>query len=186
MDLENYLGSERLETLFDMILAIILIVLFMQLPQPDKVSLNELIGLKHVFITFFISFLSCISLWMHHHNLFGKIDNIDNTGILINLGLLVLILIIPYLTRYVSTHFDMLVPQVIYGLYFLVMDILFLLLTRQLMKINQKNIADDSYIVKQSVIVSVIIIIGIIIGYIGYPHIISYTCLLSIIIWFKI
>lgn len=185
MDLEKYLGSERLETLFDMMLAIILIVLFMQLPQPDKVSLNELIGLKYVFITFFISFLSCISLWMHHHNLFNKIDNIDNSSILINLGLLVLILTMPYLTNYVSTHFNMLIPQVIYGFYFLVMDILFLLLTRQLMKINQKNIADDTYLIKQSILVSIIIIIGIIIGYIGYPRFISYTCLLSIIIWFK-
>lgn len=186
MNLENYLGSERLETLFDMILVIILIVLFMQLPQYDKVSLNELIGLKYVFITFFISFLSCIALWMHHHSLFSKIDNIDNVSILLNLGLLLLILTIPFLTKYVSTHFNMLVSQVIYGFYFLVMDILFLLLTRQLMKINQKTIANETYIIKQSILVAIIIIFGIIIGCIGYSHVISYMCLLSIIIWFKI
>ena len=74
---ENFLETGRLEAFYDAIIAIIVTVLVLELPQPATASLASIWALKTSYFAYLISFLVCANLWQYHHiesieTLFGK------------------------------------------------------------------------------------------------------------------
>ena len=66
--------TTRFETFFDAIIAIIITVLVLKIPQPTSATPEALLQLNPIFISYLISFLILYNIWYANHNLFQHIE----------------------------------------------------------------------------------------------------------------
>lgn len=183
MSNENYMTTNRLEAFYDAIIAIIVTVLVLELPQPATASIESILAIKTSYFAYLISFIVCTNLWQYHHVIYNNVEKINSKIIWENVLLLLVISLIPYLTTFVANNPFSLLAQVLYGLDFILMNIILFIMARSLIDINSNH--DDlseSLTVKNALIIpSVFFIISLIIAFLGYPIAISVCCLITII-----
>jgi len=183
MDNKNYMTTNRLEAFYDAIIAIIVTVLVLELPQPATASIESILAIKTSYFAYLISFIVCTNLWQYHHVIYNNVEKINSKIIWENVLLLLVISLIPYLTTFVANNPFSLLAQVLYGLDFILMNIILFIMARSLIDINSNH--DDlseSLTVKNALIIpSVFFIISLIIAFLGYPIAISVCCLITII-----
>lgn len=183
MDMKNLMDTNRLEAFYDAIIAIIVTVLVLELPQPETATLAGIFALRISYFTYLISFLVCANLWQYHHLIYAHVEKIDSKIIWLNILLMFLISLIPYLTIFVANNPNSLLTESLYGLDFILIDIILYVMSRYLIKIN----ADSEYLtgvmdLKNAIIIPLaFLIIGFIIGFLGYPIAILIVCLITII-----
>lgn len=183
MDMENLMDTNRLEAFYDAIIAIIVTVLVLELPQPETATIAGILALKISYFTYLISFLVCANLWQYHHLIYAHVNKVDSKIIWLNIFLMFVISLIPYLTIFVANNPNSLLSESLYGLNFILIDIILYIMSRYLIKIN----ADNEYLtkvmdLKNAIIIPLIfLIIGFIIGFLGQPIAISIVCLITII-----
>ena len=183
MDTKNLMDTNRLEAFYDAIIAIIVTVLVLELPQPETATIAGILALKVSYFTYLVSFLVCANLWQYHHLIYAHVKKIDSKIIWLNILLMFVISLIPYLTIFVANNPDSLLSESLYGLDFILVDIILFIMSRYLIKINE----DSEYLsevldLKNAIIIPFIfLIIGFIIGFLGYPIAISIVCLITIV-----
>ena len=183
MGMENLMDTNILEAFYDAIIAIIVTVLVLELPQPETATIAGIFALRISYFTYLISFLVCANLWQYHHVIYSHVEKIDSKVIWMNIFLMFVISLIPYLTIFVANNPNSLLSESLYGLDFILIDIILFFMNRYLIKIN----GDDEYLetvldLKNTVIIPFIfIILGFIIGFSGHPIVISIVCLILIL-----
>lgn len=183
MDMKNIMDTNRLEAFYDAIIAIIVTVLVLELPQPETATVAGILALKVSYFTYLVSFLVCANLWQYHHLIYAHVKKIDSKIIWLNIILMFVISLIPYLTIFVANNPNSLLSESLYGLDFILVDIILFIMSRYLIKINE----DSEYLsevldLKNAIIIPFIfLIIGFIIGFLGYPIAISIVCLITIV-----
>lgn len=184
MDNENFMETGRLEAFYDAIIAIIVTVLVLELPQPATASLASILALKTSYFAYMISFLVCANLWQYHHIIYNHVDRINSNIIWQNILLLFVFSLIPYITTFVANNPNSFIPQALYGLDFIIVDIILYFMARSLLEINKEN---ENYLrnalnIKEALYIPfVIFIVGFIIAMLGYPIAISICCLITIL-----
>ena len=180
----NFMETGRLEAFYDAIIAIIVTVLVLELPQPATASLASIWALKTSYFAYVISFLVCANLWQYHHLIYNHVDRINTKIIWQNILLMFVFSLIPYLTIFVANHPNEFIPQALYGLDFIIVDIILYYMAKSLLEINQKN---EEYLksalnVRDALYIPfAIFIVGFIIALLGYPIAIIICCLITII-----
>ncbi len=101
---ENYMSTNRLEAFYDAIIAIIVTVLVLELPQPETATIAGILALKVSYFTYLVSFLVCANLWQYHHLIYAHVKKIDSKIIWLNILLMFVISLIPYLTIFVANN----------------------------------------------------------------------------------
>ncbi len=183
MDMKNLMDTNRLEAFYDAIIAIIVTVLVLELPQPETATIAGILALKVSYFTYLVSFLVCANLWQYHHWIYAHVKKIDSKIIWLNILLMFVISLIPYLTIFVANNPNSLLSESLYGLDFILIDIILFIMSRYLIKINK----DSEYLsevldLKNAIIIPLIfLIIGFIIGFLGHPIAISIVCLITIV-----
>ncbi len=183
MDMENFMDTSRLEAFYDAIIAIIVTVLVLELPQPETATIAGILALKISYFTYLISFLVCANLWQYHHLIYAHVQKIDSKIIWLNIFLMLVISLIPYLTTFVANNPNSILSESLYGLDFILIDIILFIMSRYLTKIN----ADNEYLtealdLKNAIVIPfILLLIGFIIGFLGHPIAISIVCLITII-----
>lgn len=183
MDMKNLMDTNRLEAFYDAIIAIIVTVLVLELPQPETATIAGILALKVSYFTYLVSFLVCANLWQYHHLIYAHVKKIDSKIIWLNILLMFVISVIPYLTIFVANNPNSLLSESLYGLNFILIDIILFIMSRYLIKINK----DSEYLsevldLKNAIIIPLIfLIIGFIIGFLGHPIAISIVCLITIV-----
>ena len=180
--------TNRFETFFDAIIAIVITVLVLKIPQPASPTLGAFLELETMYVAYFISFLILYNLWYANHNLFGLVEIIDNTTLWIYGMMTFVISLIPYFTIWVANNFYSVPAETMFGIIFIVTHILNTLATRAVYRSNPYNqnlqkINHNSYYMNLPLI---IIAIGFILTYTVYVPGIYYACLISIILWILI
>lgn len=180
--------TNRFETFFDAIIAIVITVLVLKIPQPASPTLGAFLELETMYVAYFISFLILYNLWYANHNLFGLVEIIDNTTLWIYGMMTFVISLIPYFTIWVANNFYSVPAETMFGIIFIVTHILNTLATRAVYRSNPynqnlQNINHNSYYMNLPLI---IIAIGFILTYTIYVPGIYYSCLISIILWILI
>lgn len=180
---ENYMSTNRLEAFYDAIIAIIVTVLVLELPQPATASISAILALKTSYFAYLISFLVCTNIWQYHHVIYNHVEKINAKIIWQNVLLLLIISLIPYLTTFVANNPFSLVAEVLYGLDFILINIILYWMAKSLIDINpnQESLSEALALKNALLIPSIIFIIGLIIAFLGYPFAISICCLISII-----
>ena len=181
---KEFEDTERFEALIDAIIAIIITIIVLEIPTAVNGDLASLLDLKLEFAAYAVSFIVCFNMWDFTYNLFEIVNKINYKSIWAIALCLFFLSLIPYLTTFVAMNFHEFVPQLMYGLDFLIINICALIATYQMKKVDQTNkylqTAFQNY---NNFIVNIIITcIFIVIGYYYYPPIIILSCLLSIIL----
>ena len=180
------LDSGRFETFIDAILAIMMTVMVLKIPQPETLSLSGIMDLSVVYLSYLISFIIIARIWNSHRKLFDKIKKIDNYVIAIYMVLTFIITLVPYFTYWVSGNPYSLAPEICYGSLFILTNVLYLLASHIAVKhdkFNKNSHLDSSRYVNLNLIIYTIFIIGFLIGIYINPIAILISCLLSAIVW---
>lgn len=180
--------TTRFETFFDAIIAIVITVLVLKIPQPASPTLDAVLSLSTMYVAYFISFMILYNLWYANHNLFNVVESIDNKTLWIYGIMTFVISLIPYFTIWLANNVYSVAAETMFGVLFIVTHILNTLATKAVYRSNPYNpnlqeINHDSYYLNLPLIV---IIIGFVLTYTGYLPGIYISCLISIILWILI
>lgn len=177
------MDSGRFETFIDAILAIMMTVMILKIPQPNTLSLKGLWDLKVLYFTYFISFIIIASIWNNHRKLFNKIKKIDNVVILVYLILTFFITLIPFFTSWVAHYPNFIVPELCYGLIFVITTILYLFTTHVAVRHDKFNKElDDFKFSRINTLNFIVFLIGFTLGLTVYPLAILIACFISVIL----
>lgn len=178
--------TDRFETFMDAVLAIIITVLVLKLPQPSSATWSAIWVLNTRYLTYGICFLIIFNTWYTDHNLFQIVDKINNNVVLVYGFLLFTISLIPYFASLVTLHPEAVFAQTMFGLLFLANNVCYLISTyliilenpynEKLKKINLKNI--------RLYVPIIILLIGFVLTYTVYVQGIYVCCILSTLYWF--
>ena len=180
--------TNRFETFFDAIIAIVITVLVLKIPQPASPTLSAFLDLKTMYVAYLISFLILYNLWYANHNLFKLVDTIDNTTLWLYGMMTFVISLIPYFTIWLANNVNSIAAETMFGVIFIVTHILNTLATKAVYRSNPYNknlqeINHDSYYMNLPLI---LIFIGFVLTYTIYAQGIYFACLISIVLWILI
>lgn len=177
--------TTRFETFFDAILAIIITVLVLKIPQPSTPTPAGLLELGSTYLAYLISFLVLYNIWYANHNLFQNVDRIDNTSLWIYGTMTFVISLLPYFTIWLAKHVYSVPAETMFGLIFIVTHILNTLATRAIYRRNpyNKQLYDLHFDSIYMNLPTIVLIIGFILTYTVFVPGIYVCCLISVILW---
>ena len=180
---EEIEDTERFEALIDAIIAIIITIIVLEIPTALNGSLGSLLDLKLEFIAYAVSFIVCFNVWNFTYNLFAIVNKINYRTIWSISSALFFLSLIPYLTTFVAMNFNEFVPQCLYGIDFIIINICSIIATYEMKKVDESNLFLQTAFQNYNNYVFNIILscIFIVIGYYYYPPIIIIACLFSIV-----
>ncbi len=183
MDKKNYMETGRLEAFYDAIIAIIVTVLVLELPQPASASIASIWAIKTSYFAYLISFLVCTNLWQYHHIIYNHVERIDAKIIWLNVLLMLIVSIVPYLTTFVANNPFSFLTQVLYGIDFILINVILFVMAKLLIKINPDNdYLKEALDVKNALVIpSIFFIVGLIAAFMGHPIVISICILITIV-----
>lgn len=107
--IKKEVAFERVIFFSDAIVAIAITLLALNLkleiPPDHKVTFSDLLLPWRNYLAFFLSFINIAGFWRTHHNAFVYINKMDDRMMFLNICWLFLIVILPFATTLVSTHF---------------------------------------------------------------------------------
>ena len=179
--------TDRFETFFDAIIAIIITVLVLKIPQPTTPTLAGILELQNIYIAYLISFLILYNIWYANHNLFRAVDNIDNITLWIYGVMTFVISLLPYFAIWIANNVYSIPAETMFGVIFIATHILNTAANWTIVKSNlYSNIHDLQITNPMHNIPLIVMAIGFILTYTVYIPGIYITCLLSIVLWILI
>ncbi|WP_295619624.1 TMEM175 family protein [uncultured Methanobrevibacter sp.] len=179
------MNTNRFETFFDAILAIIITVLALKLTQPAAPTLDAFLSLNARFITYAICYLVIFIIWYDNHNLFQVVEEIDNRVLAVYALQIFAISLLPYFASWLAFNVDSIPAETMFGIDFLAIDILYILSIYSVYRANPYNcgLSNDNFKSFYKYIPIAIMLLGFIITYTGFPQGIYVCVLISVVIW---
>ena len=131
--------TNRFETFMDAVLAIIITVLVLKLPQPATATWGAILSLNMRYISYFICFIIIFNTWYNDHILFQMVDEIDNKVVIVYGILLFIISLIPYFATWIALYPKSVPAQIMFGLLFVLTNLLYTLSTYLVISANPYN-----------------------------------------------
>lgn len=110
------MNKTRLEAFSDGVLAIIITIMVLELKVPHDVTLNALLGLWNVFLSYLLSFVFVGIYWGNHHHLISTVHHVNSKIIWANMGLLFFLSLIPFTTAYMGENHFAELPVAVYAI----------------------------------------------------------------------
>ncbi|MBQ2636636.1 MAG: DUF1211 domain-containing protein [Methanobrevibacter sp.] len=178
------MNSEKLEAFVDAVLAIILTVIVLELPQPETITFAGFWALKTNFFAYLTSFIVVLTNWYFFHIIFEIIKKIDGKVIAMT-GLVVFVMsLLPYFTLLISNNFSNINAQLCYCVFFIVIELAYDVLFWMIINIEHNKGLKQILNLKRTGIHLLLYIIGIILGYLIIPEIIVVFVFIVVLTWF--
>ena len=178
------MDSEKLEAFVDAVLAIILTVIVLELPQPESITLAGFWALKTNFFAYLTSFIVVLTNWYFFHIIFEIIKKIDGKVIAMT-GLVVFVMsLLPYFTLLISNNFSNLNAQLCYCAFFIVIELSYDVLFGMITKIEHNRDLKEILNLKRTITHLIFYAIGIILGILITPEIIVIFVFIAVLTWF--
>lgn len=110
------MGSNRLEAFSDGVLAIIITIMVLELKVPHVASVESLLGLAPVFLSYVLSFIYIGIYWNNHHHLLYTVKRVSGGILWANLHLLFWLSLLPFATGWMGENHFAALPTAAYGL----------------------------------------------------------------------
>lgn len=178
------MDSEKLEAFVDAVLAIILTVIVLELPQPETITLAGFWALKTNFFAYLTSFIVVLTNWYFFHIIFEEIKRIDGKVIAMTGLVLFIMSLLPYFTLLISNNFSNLNAQLCYCAFFIVVELAYDFLFWMIINIEHNKNLKRILNVKRTGIHLVFYLAGILIGYLFMPEIIVFFVFIAVLTWF--
>ena len=179
------MNTNRFETFFDAILAIIITVLVLKLAQPVSPTVGAVLALNARYITYAICFLVIFIVWYDNHNLFQVIDEINNNVLVIYALQIFAISLLPYFSTWAAFELNSVAAETMFGIDFLSIAVLYILSVYAIHIANPytDGICQGNFWNFYTYIPIIITILGFIISYTIYAPGIFICVLISSVCW---
>jgi uncharacterized membrane protein len=122
------MGTGRLEAFSDGVIAIIITIMVLEFKVPHGDSLEELLPLVPVFLSYVLSFVYVGIYWNNHHHLLHACTTVNGSILWANLHLLFWLSLFPFATGWMGENHFTAVPTGLYGVALLMAAIAYYLL----------------------------------------------------------
>src|SRR6266550_3705027 len=129
--------KNRLEAFSDVVLAIIITIMVLELKVPHAAGLPDLKPLLPVFLSYVLSFLYVGIYWNNHHHMFHSTKHVTGGILWANLHLLFWLSLFPFTTGWMGENHLAPTPTAVYGFVLLMAAIAYYVLQRAI--INQQG-----------------------------------------------
>ena len=126
------LGKNRLEGFSDGVVAIIITIMVLELKVPHDTTLDGLLRLTPVFLSYVLSFVVVAILWVNHHHLVHTVERANGRVLWLNNHLLFWLSLVPFTTAYMGENHLAPLPVALYGLVMFFSGVAFDLLRREI------------------------------------------------------
>lgn len=137
----NMMSKNRLEAFSDGVLAIIITIMVLELQVPRGQSLNELLTLLPVFLSYVLSFVYIGIYWNNHHHLLHAVNKVSGSIMWANLHFLFWLSLLPFATGWMGQNPFAVIPSAFYGWVLLMTAIAYHLLQWVIMSSERENSA---------------------------------------------
>jgi len=122
------MGRERLEAFSDGVIAIIITIMVLEIKVPHGDTLDDLMGLLPVFLTYVLSFIYVGIYWNNHHHMLHASSTVTGAMLWANLHLLFWLSLFPFATGWMGENHFTALPTALYGVVLLMAAIAYYLL----------------------------------------------------------
>jgi uncharacterized membrane protein len=120
-------------------MAIIITIMVLELSAPHDTSLDALLALTPVALSYVMSYVYLGIYWNNHHHLFQVVQHVDGRVLWANLHLLFWLSLVPFFTAWMGeTHFAWL-PVAAYGGVLFMAGTAYFILTRSLLRLHASD-----------------------------------------------
>ena len=130
------MNKNRLEAFSDGVIAIIITIMVLELKVPHDDTVQALLGLWPVFLSYVLSFLYVGIYWNNHHHLLQAAHGVSGGVLWANMHLLFWLSLLPFTTGWMGENHFTRLPMVVYGLNLLLAALAYYLLQRQLVVLH--------------------------------------------------
>jgi uncharacterized membrane protein len=109
------LGKNRLEAFSDGVIAIIITIMVLELKVPHGESLDVLVPLIPVFLSYVLSFVYVGIYWNNHHHMLHASHKVTGPMLWANLHLLFWLSLFPFATGWMGANHFAAAPSAVYG-----------------------------------------------------------------------
>lgn len=122
----------RLEGFSDGVIAIIITIMVLEMQVPEGASLQSLLPLLPVFLSYVLSFVYVGIYWNNHHHMLHACTKVSGSVLWANLHLLFWLSLFPFATGWMGENHFAAVPSALYGVVLLLAAIAYWLLQQRI------------------------------------------------------
>src|SRR5580693_3176134 len=108
--------TNRLEAFSDGVIAIIITIMVLELRAPPQPTLEALLKVAPVFLSYGLSFLVVAIMWVNHHHLIHAVHTVTARLLWSNLYLLFWMSLVPFVTDFMGKNYREPMAVALYGL----------------------------------------------------------------------
>lgn len=124
----------RIEAFSDGVIAIIITIMVLELKVPHANEFESLYALRHVFLSYVLSFIYVGIYWNNHHHLFAVVNRVNGGVLWANMHLLFWLSMVPFTTAWMGENHFAPAPIALYGFVLLMNGLAYSILTAMLIK----------------------------------------------------
>jgi uncharacterized membrane protein len=128
------MGKGRLEAFSDAVIAIIITIMVLELKVPHGDSLQALLPLLPVFLSYVLSFVYVAIYWNNHHHMLHACTTVSGTILWANLHLLFWLSLFPFATGWMGENHFAAVPTALYGVVLLMAALAYYVLQQTIIR----------------------------------------------------
>ncbi len=129
----------RLEAFTNAVIAIIMTIMVLELKVPHGISLQALLPLIPVFLSYVLSFVYLGIYWNNHHHLWQAVRHVNGVVLWANLHLLFWLSLIPFATGWMGENHFAALPVALYGFVLLMAAVAYFVMTIVLVRLHGKD-----------------------------------------------
>jgi len=122
------MGKGRFEAFSDGVIAVIITVLVLEMKVPHGASLDVLLPVWPVFLSYVLSFIYVGIYWNNHHHMLHAVNRVSGAMLWANLHLLFWLSLFPFATGWMGENHFAALPTAIYGVVLLMAAIAYYVL----------------------------------------------------------
>lgn len=178
------MNKGRLEAFSDGVLAIIITIMVLEMKAPEDTTLDALLPVLPIFLSYVLSFIYLAIYWINHHHLFQIVEHVNTKVLWANMHLLFWLSLIPFTTSWMGENHIEPLPVALYGFILLMSAASFRLLELTLINTHDRKTMIVQVISsgKKEKISIVLYLIGIVMAFTHF--VISIVCYVIVaILW---
>lgn len=131
--------KNRMEAFSDGVLAIILTIMVLELKVPHEVSVQALVHMVPVFLSYVLSFIYIAIYWNNHHHLLHTVKRINGSILWANNHLLFWLSLVPFVTAWSGENKFAALPAALYGVVLFMAAVAYYILTMTIIAKHGKD-----------------------------------------------
>ncbi|HEY6072579.1 MAG TPA: TMEM175 family protein [Anaerolineales bacterium] len=128
------MSKGRMEAFSDGVLAIIITIMVLELRVPLGETLDALLPLVPVFLSYVLSFLYIGIYWNNHHHMLQAVHEVSGSILWANLHLLFWLSLFPFTTGWMGENHFARLPTAVYGVVLFMASVAFFILSRVIIR----------------------------------------------------